>query len=125
LAHRLEIRLQGSHSIDELVSLQDYINAEHGLRAAAKLERQATTDGSLGAVVDLVAVALSPGGVAAILAPALITWIRQHRSKVSLCIKKEDGSEVELSADRIKAVDVEQLRKLVAEISEALADGDS
>ena len=40
-------------------------------------------------------------------------------------IKKEDGSEVELSADRIKAVDVEQLRKLVAEISEALADGDS
>jgi Effector Associated Constant Component 1 len=120
LAGLLELRISGSGSIDDLRSLQSSINAEHDLRSSATIQRPAFESGSLGAVVEILTVILAPGGAAAILASVLITWIKQRRSLVSVRVKREDGSEIELKADRIKAADAAQLRRLAKEISAAL-----
>jgi hypothetical protein len=123
LTERLEVQVEGSQSIDDLLELRRFLNDERELRGAAKVEQRPPSEGSLGAISEIVSIALSPGGAAAILAPTLIAWIKQRRSKISLRIKREDGTEIALEADRIKAAGTEELRRLASEVSKAL-DGD-
>jgi len=120
LPQQFEVRLSESKSVDELRSLRDALNNENELRGHARLEQSTPHEGALGGTLEVVAVALGPGGAAAIVSHVLITWIKQRRSQVSLRIRREDGTEIELEADRVRAADPQQLRQLITDTAEAL-----
>ena len=112
----IEIRLGDGGSIDDLVSLRDSLRAEDGLRGVEVVTDGATSE-SLGALTETLSVVLAPGGAAAVLSSVLITWIRQRRTKVSVHIKKPNGTEIKLNADRIKLADAHDLGQLAADVA--------
>lgn len=64
--------------------------------------------GELGAVTDVLIVALGTGGTASVLASSLRTFLAQpRRSDVRITVQAPDGSRVEVDAKRV--ADVENL----------------
>jgi len=65
----------------------------------------------MGAVSDVLTVALGGGGAAAVLATTLQVWLQQQRSHVRLKIGRADGTHIEVDAHNVK--DLEDLVRLV------------
>lgn len=59
--------------------------------------------GQMGGALDALAVAVGSGGMGAVLAGALSTWITHRRSDVKLTVTNEDGRKIELDAKRVDA----------------------
>jgi hypothetical protein len=65
-------------------------------------------------------IVLGPGGVASAVAAAVITWIRNQHGDVEVTVRCADGTEVDLSARRVRGLDHEALRAQVALLTGAL-----
>lgn len=57
--------------------------------------------GQMGPVLDALVVAVGSGGMGAVLAGALSTWISHRRSDIKLTFTAENGRKVELDAKRV------------------------
>lgn len=57
--------------------------------------------GQMGGALDALAVAVGTGGMGAVLAGALSTWITHRRSDVKLTVTNENGRKIELDAKRV------------------------
>lgn len=64
--------------------------------------------------------AVGQGGAATGLVTALVSWMRGHRSDVTLKVTRSDGASFELSAQRVRLLGDEELRALVEDASRAL-----
>lgn len=116
----VQIKIDGSDDIGELVALHDWLRGEAELRALVKLKRGAAGSEELGPVLDVVTVAVGSGGVAAVLAQSLPTWIRSRRPAVKLTITMQSGRTLELEA--ADAADAEQL---ITDLLRQVDDGDA
>lgn len=70
------------------------------------------TGGLFEGVVQVLSVALGAGGVGAVLAGSLSTWLGQRHSDIELIVDDRDGRRVELNARRVR--DVPELLDQVA-----------
>ncbi|MFF9396757.1 effector-associated constant component EACC1 [Streptomyces griseoluteus] len=114
----------GGQDADELRSLRTWLADVDELRGRVALVESPPVPGTLGPVLDALAVALGPGGVATALATAVFSWIRQRRGEVTVKISRPDGAAVEISAKRVQGVEGSSLRELLADAVRVLeADG--
>jgi hypothetical protein len=105
----------------DLRSLREWLVQEDELRGRVKLVEPAPQSGSLGATLDALLVVLGPGGAATILAGALISWIRHRRPpEARYEITLPDGTSVKLSTRQVRGMDADAVRKLVADVSQAV-----
>lgn len=86
---------------DELRSLHDWLSRDDALRGRARLVAARVEPGQMGGLLDALVVAVGSGGMGAVLAGALSTWISHRRSDVKLTVTSDDGRKVELDATRV------------------------
>jgi len=72
----------------------------------------------MGALPELIAVAIGSGGAVSVLARSLSTWLAQRKSDITLKVTGADGRVVELKAERIDEVD-RLLREVLRETRSA------
>ncbi|AXI78172.1 effector-associated constant component EACC1 [Peterkaempfera bronchialis] len=110
---------EAENSAAELRSLLAWLVDVDELRGRATLVEGPPVSGTLGPTLDAVLVALAPGAATA-LATALVSWIRNRRSEVTLKATRADGTSVELSAKRTRLLNAEDVKSCIEQAAEAL-----
>ncbi|MGW3964437.1 effector-associated constant component EACC1 [Amycolatopsis sp. NPDC005003] len=98
------IRVTAGDSRDRLRPLLTWLRAENELRGRLELTGAAPAPDEMGAVADVLTVALGGGGAAAVLARSLSVWLRQQRSDTTIEITTDgDGARsVKVTAQRVE-----------------------
>jgi hypothetical protein len=98
----VEININSSSDAEELKNLEDWLLDEPGLVGCPVTRPAASPEpGQMGALSDVLVVALGSGGMGVALASSLSVWLRTRVSDVSLRIRTKQG-EVELTATNTK-----------------------
>jgi hypothetical protein len=98
----VEINIGGSSDAEELKNLEDWLLDEPELAGCPVTRPAASPEpGQMGALSDVLVVALGSGGTGVALASCLSVWLRTRVSDVSLRIRTKQG-EVELTATNTK-----------------------
>lgn len=107
----VEIAFSESGQLEELKNLEDWLLDEPQL-SGCPITRPAPAPepGQMGAISDVLVVALGSGGMGAALAGSLSVWLRTRVSDLSLRIRTQQG-EVTLTASNTK--DAEALIKAI------------
>jgi hypothetical protein len=108
----------GSENSEDLPDLYRWLKQEDELRANVRLERRRPGPGEMGAIPELIAVAIGSGGAISILAGSLSTWMAHRKSDITLTVTGRDGRTVELNAQRVAEVD-RLLRQVLRETRSA------
>ncbi|MDP9794915.1 hypothetical protein J2S43_003427 [Catenuloplanes nepalensis] len=109
-----------SEPSEELRDLLGWLGEEPELRGRVTPVEHAPLPGTLGPWLEAVAIAVAPGGVAAVLASAVITWLRNRHSDVTVRIETPDGAVIEVDAKRIDALKSGELIAEVQRITRSL-----
>ncbi|MDR7276385.1 effector-associated constant component EACC1 [Catenuloplanes atrovinosus] len=109
-----------SEPSDELRDLLGWLGDEPSLRGRLTPVEHAPLPGTLGPWLEAIAVAVGPGGVAAVLASTVITWLRNRHSDVTVRIEAPDGSVVEVDAKRVRSLEAARLVAEAERISRSL-----
>lgn len=117
------VTVAGPDAFDQLRSLQEWLGDVDELRGRVGSRESAPERGTLGPVLDALAVALGPGGAATALATAVIAWLRSRRGEVRVKVTLPDDRSVELTARRIAGLDADALRQQVDQVAAMLDDG--
>lgn len=86
-----------------LLSLTDWLRYEEDLRGKTRLEHGEITPGQMGGLPEALVVALSTGGAATVLARAVIEWVKQRKSDVTVKAVKPNGESFEIDLRRVTA----------------------
>jgi hypothetical protein len=98
----VEINISGSGDAEELKNLEDWLLDEPRLAGCPVTRPAASPEpGQMGALSDVLVVAMGSGGMGVALASSLSVWLRTRVSDVSLRIRTKQG-EVELTASNTK-----------------------
>jgi hypothetical protein len=109
---------------DEVRELRSWLVGEDELRGHVRPVERGPSPDELGGLVEALIVGLGPGGAAAAFASVVISWIGRRSGGVRVLVRRPDGAEVEVQAERVRGMDATQLRSLVEELSGALSEGD-
>ncbi|MEU0502025.1 hypothetical protein [Nocardia sp. NPDC005998] len=94
----VQLRVAGSHDPHrELVSLRDWTSRESLLRGRVRAEHQPIRPGEMGALEEVLIVALGGGGAATVLARSVSVWLQQRRSELRVEVTTPDGTRVEIT----------------------------
>ncbi|WP_328997877.1 PLP-dependent lyase/thiolase [Kribbella sp. NBC_00709] len=97
------VRVSGQDSEDELRSLRDWLATDDAFRGRVTMERSHRSPEDMGAVIDLLVVAVGSGGAATVLAGAIATWLRTRRSDVTVeIVESAHQRTVKVTAHRVK-----------------------
>ncbi|MFC9236307.1 hypothetical protein ACFTZK_07590 [Streptomyces decoyicus] len=83
---------------DQLRLLLDWLRRDDLLRGRVQICQLPVSSGEMGGAMDALAVAVGSGGMGAVLANCLSTWISQRRSDLRITVTTEDGRSVEVDA---------------------------
>jgi Effector Associated Constant Component 1 len=109
---------------DQLRSLHAWLVNEEELRGRVQLAGPPPRQDALGGTPEMLVVALSQGGAGAVLASALVAWVRHRTSDIVCCLHRPDGTTAQVSGRRVRRADPAMLKELVAELSRSLGEGD-
>lgn len=104
-----------------LRSLADWLNSEADLRGRVQAVRPVPEAGKMGALTELLTIALGSGGAGAVLIQSMCAWLNR-RPEVSISLKGADGRELQFSAKSAKLDPAAVLREASAQFA-ALDDG--
>jgi hypothetical protein len=116
---RVEFTVGGHGSFDELKNLEDWLLEDPGL-AGCPITRPPSSPapGEMGALSDVLVVALGSGGAGATLASSLSVWLRTRVGDVTLRVRTPRG-EAELTARNAKDAEA-----VIASVSSLLSHSD-
>lgn len=104
----VQLSVDGDEPVEGLAELADWLREESELRGLVSSGDAVPGRGELGALSDVLMVAVGSGGTLSVLAASLKTFLAQpRRSHVRIVVTAADGRRFEVDADR--ADDVEQL----------------
>ncbi len=106
----------------EARELRRWLAAEEELHGHVWLAELMPQPGSLGALTDTLMVSLGPGGAATVFAAALISWIRHRTADTQVVVKRPDGAQVEVSAQRVRGLDAASVQAMVNDLAASLSD---
>jgi hypothetical protein len=111
------LRITVAEAPNALRSLLDWLRHEDELRGLLRLESSGSGTGAeMGGLLDVLTIAMGSGGVGAVLARSLSTWLTQRHTDVKVTVKRPDGRSVEVDA-RLRQDDVpgliHEIRQLV------------
>jgi len=106
----VRISLVGGNPAADLESLDDWLQGEPELAGRVKVSASVPREGELGALAEVLVAAVSSGGALSVLAGSLYVWLSQpRRSDVRIRVEGDNGSVVEIDADRVDARHAEDM----------------
>ncbi|KZB84791.1 effector-associated constant component EACC1 [Amycolatopsis regifaucium] len=116
----LTIRITAEDAVAELGSLNDWLSADEQLRGRIDVLAAAGEPGTLaGGLLEALAVALAPGGVATVVATVLVTWIRHRTGSVKITGTCPGRLDVRSRSHTCANLDAAAVRELTAKIADA------
>ncbi|MFI0780912.1 hypothetical protein [Streptomyces sp. NPDC021212] len=101
--------------------LRRWLAGQPGLRGRV---RRATDSGpppgAMGAGTDVILALLEPGGVATVLAGAVVTWLQTRRGGRTVTLTRPDGTEITVSSAEVGTLDPQQAIELAERLAAAL-----
>lgn len=110
---------------EDIADLAAWLDGEDELRGHVRREPAPVPDGALGATIAQLALSLGSGSAVTAMASVVIAWLRRRTGSVSVSLTRPDGSTVELSADRVRALDAAGLRAQVDQLVTAVWPADA
>ena len=108
---------------EQAKSLVDALRGDPVLAEQLRFEAAFRQSGGASyAVIQILSVALGSGGVGAVLAGALSTWLSQRTSDVELTISEPNGRRVEVDAHRVR--DTPELLRQIAQMLDGTSPDD-
>jgi hypothetical protein len=117
------VTAEGPDAADQLRSLHEWFGDVEELRGRVSLRERAPVPGTLGPVLEALAVALGPAGAATAFATAMIAWLRTRRGEVRIKVTFADRRSVELTARNVSELDAAALEQQVVHIAAMLEQG--
>jgi hypothetical protein len=108
----VEIRIScvGGNRAADVESLGDWLRGEPQLAGRLRVAGPVPGEGELGALADVLVVAVGSGGTLSVLATSLKAWLAQpRRSDVRIRVQHEGGETVEIDANRVDGERVDAL----------------
>jgi hypothetical protein len=98
-------------------ALHGFLIQDDELRGHVHLGSSPGTPGSLGITTDSVLAYLGSGSAGAAFASVLVSWIRHRTSNTRLVARRDDGLEIELTAERTGSLSAADVRELIADVA--------
>ncbi|MFF2775619.1 hypothetical protein ACFVU3_11990 [Streptomyces sp. NPDC058052] len=123
---RITLDAGGAAEADDL---RQWLRRDPQLRGLVRsVPVKAPDPGSMsGAVQDLVALVLAPGGLTAAAAAAVVAWLQSRKVNQTVTITRPDGTQVTVTSERIDgraAPSADELAQRVAEALQAPPSGE-
>ncbi len=106
------LRIASPDAATDLASLRGWLADVPELRGRVDEVHSPPPAGALGPVLDALQVAAVPGGAVTLFATALVTWLQHRDTDVTVRVER-DGRTVELDAKRVRALDVDGVRRVI------------
>lgn len=115
------VTLSVAGSLDDSMALGALLDTDPDLRGHVRRAVAQVPEGVLsGGLPDLL-IALGSSGVATALASVLMVWLRQRSGSVSVHITRPDGTQLELTAERVRALGSDELKAHVDQLTAQLS----
>lgn len=96
--------------------LRRWLGRQRELHGCVNRGSTGTPDrGTMGTATELVTVFLAPGGVATVLAAAVVAWVQNRRGTQTVTITRPDGTEVTVTSEGVKNLTAQQVEEARAE----------
>jgi Effector Associated Constant Component 1 len=108
----VEVRIScvGGDRAVGIESLSDWLRGEPELAGRLRVAGPMPGEGELGALADVLVVAVGSGGTLSVLATSLKAWLAQpHGQHVRIRLRRDGGETVEIDANRIDAEQADAL----------------
>ncbi|WP_344885939.1 effector-associated constant component EACC1 [Allokutzneria multivorans] len=115
------ISVRGTGTTDCLRSLRGWLVETGELRGPLHLGHQPCGASGPEGVVDVLVVATGTERESAVLASAVLSWLRHRETGVDLRLATAEGATVELPAERVRSLDEDGVRAESARLARALA----
>ncbi len=103
-------------SADALRSLRRWLFDVGGLSGPIDLRSAEPPPGGLGTATDALIVALGSGGAVTTLVGALVSWLRNRTTDVTIKLVRPDGSSVKIDARHVRSLDAGDVENMVREL---------
>jgi hypothetical protein len=110
----------GNHPSSEVNDLSTALNSHPQLHGRTQLNTDRHHGSGLNQTLTTLLVDLSPAALGAF-TTILLTWIRHRTGTTRLTVRRPDGARLELSAQRVRNLNADQLAALSAQLTEALS----
>lgn len=112
-----QLMIRTSGGPDELFGLLDWFRHDDELRGRVSPLSPGVRDGRMGDLYDVLVVAVGAGGLAPALTRSLSAWLTHRRADITITVKRSNGAEITLDANRVKSAEVlAQVRDLLDEV---------
>ncbi|MGW4897191.1 effector-associated constant component EACC1 [Kitasatospora sp. NPDC004240] len=125
-AVRVAISARTVEGEDVSGDLRRWLSRQPELRGAVRRDDSAEPPpGTMGATGDLLLAVLAPGGVAAVLATAVVAWVQNRRGSrsVSVTVTRPDGGQVTVTSDSVRPMSPERLAELTRRVADVMEPG--
>ncbi|MEU7047340.1 effector-associated constant component EACC1 [Streptomyces eurythermus] len=115
----------GSETGDHTGATDDlyaWLREDPELRALVRREPPAGAPAGAmgGAWSELLTLLLAPGGPTAAVGAAVVVWLQNRRSNVTVTINQPDGSQVVISSEKVRSLTAEETGELARRVAAAL-----
>lgn len=123
---RLTITARDGDDDDELNGdlsndLRTWLGRQRELRGLVGRETGARpTPATMGASTEVITALLVPGGVATVLASAVVAWVRNRTGKQTVTLTRADGAQITVTSDKVRILTASQVGELVQQLAASL-----
>jgi hypothetical protein len=101
--------------------LYQWLRQDPDLRVFVRRETPAApTDGAMGALGELIALLLAPGGPTTALGAAVVMWLQNRRGNQTVTIIRPDGTQVVVSSEKVRGLTAEGTSELAERVAAGL-----
>ncbi|MET9383697.1 hypothetical protein ABZY09_22170 [Streptomyces sp. NPDC002928] len=125
MSETVRIEIRGGVPSDLLRSIHAALTHEPQWRGRVSFVEAPQQPEGLGGLIEALAVALAPGGAAAVLVGAVVSWVRRQSVGDVVCrLSRPDGTSVEVSAPLARSLrGADEVRALVEDLTRQLEHG--
>ncbi len=116
------ISVEGDDAFSVLGDLYDWLGREDELRGRVRFQRAPAGPHEMGAVAEIITVAVGAGGAATVLGSSLTTWLAQRKSDVRIKVTGASGRTAEADVRRVSDPQA-IIREIAAVVMAAEDDG--